>query len=174
VATLATVRVLEGMEVLAAHPRSYGKGEQIEDPEHIDVLLQSKHQARFHRGQDRLAHAAPSSCQLLQQAAQRGNRLTTVVSLLLEMLGDYGAVELELAIAEALHRQVPHPNAVRQVLERRREQRGQPPPIAIVPKHDKAKNIVVQPASLARYDQLDCDEPDTADQLPWKNPHDKS
>jgi hypothetical protein len=64
---------------------------------------------------------------LLQQAAQRGNRLSNVVPLLLEMLSDYGAAELELAIAEALHQQVPHPNAVRQVLEPRREQRHQPP-----------------------------------------------
>lgn len=154
-ATLTTVRVLDGMEVIAQHPRSYGKGEQIEDPEHINALLQSKHQARYHRGQDRLAHAAPSSRALLQQAAQRGNRLTTVVSLLLEMLGDYGAEELECAIAEALQQQVPHPNAVRQVLERRRELRNQPPPIAVpLSDNDKAKAIVVRPASLALYDQL--------------------
>ncbi len=154
-ATRTTVRVLDGIEAIAQHRRSYGKGEQIEDPEHINALLKSKHRARHHHGQDRLAHAAPSSRALLQQAAQRGNRLTTVVSLLLEMLGEYGAGELELAIAEALRQQVPHPNAVRQVLERRREQRNQPPPIAVpLSDNDKANAIVVRPASLAAYDQL--------------------
>jgi hypothetical protein len=78
-----------------------------------------------------------------------------VVSLLTGMLDDYGANELACAIDEALQQQAPHPNAVRQVLERRREQRHQPPPLAIIlPDNPKAKNAVVRPASLARYDQL--------------------
>lgn len=155
IASLTTVRVLDGAEVIAQHPRSYSKGEQIEDPTHIEALLKSKHQARFHRGQDRLAHGAPSSREFLQQAAERGNPLKRIVSQLLQMLGDYGAAELELAICEALKQQVPHPNAVRQVLERRREQRNQPPPIAVtLPDNAKANNIVVRPASLALYDQI--------------------
>jgi hypothetical protein len=54
-----------------------------------------------------------------------------------------------------LQRQVPHPEAVRQALERRREQRNQPPPIPIpLPPNSKAKNTVVRPGSLADYDQL--------------------
>jgi hypothetical protein len=63
---------------------------------------------------------------------------------------------LECAIHEALASGVPHPNAVRQVLERRREQRDLPPPLTLtLPDNDRARNIVVRPASLARYDQLD-------------------
>ena len=161
-ASITTVRVLDGAEVIAQHPRSYGKAEQIEDPIHIDALLKSKHQARFHRGQDRLAHGAPSSRALLEQAAGRGQPLRGIVSSLLALLGDYGAAELEHAIVEALQQQVPHPNAVRQVLERRRETRDQPPPIAVtLTANTKANNIVVRPASLAAYDQinaLDSDE----------------
>jgi len=161
-ASVATVRVLDGAEVVAQHPRSYAKAEQIEDPSHIDALLRSKHQARFHRGQDRLAHAAPSSRALLELAAHRGHRqsLSGIVSSLLELLGQYGAAELEFAIAEALQQQVPHPNAVRQVLERRREARDQPPPIALtLTDNELANNIVVRPASLALYDQINVQEP---------------
>jgi hypothetical protein len=48
---------------------------------------------------------------------------------------------------------------VRQALERAREQRHLPPPLAIVlPDNAKARNIVVRPASLAAYDQLDTDD----------------
>jgi hypothetical protein len=73
-----------------------------------------------------------------------------------QLLDDYGAAELERAIAEALKNGVPHPNSVRQVLERRREQRDQLPPLVLtLPDNDKARNIVVRAASLARYDQLD-------------------
>ncbi len=154
-ASITTVRVLEGGDVIAQHPRSYSKAEQIEDPNHIDALLKSKHQARFHRAQDRLAYAAPSSQALLEQAACRGQPLRRIVSSLLSLLGDYGAAELEFAIVEALQQQVPHPNAVRQVLERRRERRHLPPPIAVIlPDNAKANNIVVRSVSLALYDQI--------------------
>ena len=147
------VRVLDGNEVIADHPRSDGQGEQIEDPAHLAALVEAKRAARHHRGQDRLAHAAPSSGDLLQQAAARGNPLARVTAQLVQLLDDYGAAELECAIQEALASGVPHPNAVRQVIERRREQRDRPPPLTLtLPANDRARNIVVRPASLARYD----------------------
>jgi len=46
---------------------------------------------------------------------------------LTKLLQRYGAAELQAAIAEALERDVPHPNAVRFALERRRQERQQPP-----------------------------------------------
>jgi hypothetical protein len=157
-ASLTRVRVLDGSEVLAEHPRVYGKGEQIENPAHIEALIDAKRNARHHRGQDRLAHAAPSSRMLLQQAAQRGTPLVRTTAQLVQLLDDYGAAELEQAIAEALKNDVPHPNSVRQVLERRRERRDRLPPIALtLPDNDKVRNIVVRPPSLACYDQLDTD-----------------
>lgn len=157
-ASLTHLRVLDGPEVIAEHPRRYGKGEQIEDPAHIDALLSAKRRARHHRGQDRLAQAAPSSHELLQQAAHRGTPLSRASAQLVQLLDDYGAAELEQAIAEALHNNVPHPNGVRQVLERRREQRDRPPPLTLtLPDNDKARNIVVRTPSLARYDRLDTD-----------------
>jgi transposase len=155
-ATRTTVRILADGREIARHPRGYGKGEQIEDPAHIEALIDAKRQAHQHRGQDRLAHCAPSSLELLQQAARRGNPLKRVVSQLLQLLEDYGAAELEQAIGEALLNDVPHPNAVRQVLERRREARQQPPPLAL-PLHENAHDIVVRPASLADYDHIDSD-----------------
>ncbi len=162
-ASLTTVRIIDAGNEIARHQRSYGKAEQIENPEHIEALIHSKHQARHHRGQDRLSHAAPSSRELLVLAVQRGNRLNSVISQLLELLGDYGAGELEAAIAQALQQQMPHPNAVRQVLECRREQRNQPSPIAAkFADSDKAGAVVVRPASLADYDQLTNLEPSAA------------
>jgi len=163
-ASLTQVRVLAGRDVIAQHGRVYGKGEQIEDPTHLAALVDAKRAARHHRGQDRLAHAAPSSRALLREAAQRGNRLSAVVAQLNRLLDDYGASALEQAIAESLASGVPHPNAVRQVLERQRELRHLPPPLAIdLANHAKARNIVVRPGSLAAYDQLDTDTQDDAD-----------
>jgi hypothetical protein len=47
------VRVLDATVVIAEHRRIYGKGEQIENPAHIEALVSTKHAARHHRGQDR-------------------------------------------------------------------------------------------------------------------------
>lgn len=63
--------------------------------------------------------------------------------------------ELQAAIAEALERDVPHPNAVRFALDRRRQERRQPPPIALnLPDHVKAKDKPVRPVRLELYDAL--------------------
>ena len=50
---------------------------------------------------------------------------------------------------------MPHPNAVRLALERRREQRGEAPQVAVVlPAHVQARDAPVQPHALETYDQL--------------------
>jgi hypothetical protein len=67
----------------------------------------------------------------------------------------YGAAELQVAIREALDRGVPHPNAVRLALERRREQRGEAPPVTVELSADvQARDAPVQPHALGLYDQL--------------------
>ena len=50
---------------------------------------------------------------------------------------------------------MPHPNAVRFALERRRQERQQPPPIALnLPDHVQAKDTPVRPVRLELYDKL--------------------
>jgi transposase len=149
------VRIVDGVEVLACHPRSYDKGAQIEDPAHIEALVADKRAARHHRGTDRLARAAPASHTLLLRAAGRGDNLGAITAALLRLLDRYGADELEAAIHEALGRGVPHPNAVRLALERRREQRQERPPVAVdLPAHIKARDPHITQHRLEAYDQL--------------------
>jgi transposase len=154
-ADIHNVRVVEGSHVLVSHPRSYDKGAQVEKPEHIEALLQHKHAARRHRATDKLAQAVPASQMLLLRAAERGDNLGTITSTLMRLLALYGATELQAAINEALERDVPHPNAVRLALERRREQRNEPPPLAVnLPRHVQEKDAPVKPHNLDIYDQL--------------------
>jgi hypothetical protein len=161
-ATLGEVRVLDGARVIATHARSFDAGQQIEDAAHLAALVQRKRQARVHRAQDRLAQAVPNSRQLLVQAAARGENLGSITAALLRLLASYGASELEAAIDEALAREVPHPNAVRLALQRRREQRNQPPPIALaLPPDPRLRTLVVRPQALSDYDQLQSTAEDT-------------
>jgi transposase len=149
------VRITDGSVVLASHPRSYDKGKQIEEPAHIEALVKHKRQARCHRGMNRLNQAAPASQVLLVQVAERGANLGTVTAALLRLLERYGAVELQAAIEEALAAGVPHPNAVRFALERRREAHNKAPPVVLIlPKHVQLRDKPVKPHRLASYDKL--------------------
>lgn len=154
-ADLEQVRILDGQHVIACHVRSFDKGAQVEDPAHIAALIAEKHAARRHRATDRLISAVPLAEALLLRASERGHNLGSITSTLMQLLARYGAAELNAAIAEALARDVPHPNAVRLVLERRREKRHQPPPIAVIlPEHVRAKDRPVTSHSLDTYDKL--------------------
>jgi transposase len=149
------VRILDGVQVLACHRRSYDKGAQIEDRAHIQALVDGKRAARQHRATDRLAQAAPASQILLMRAAERDGNLGTITAALLRLLDRYGAADLQAAILDALERDVPHPNAVRLALERRREQHGEAPPVAVVlPAHVRDRDAPVRPHALETYDQL--------------------
>jgi transposase len=150
------VRILDGADLLATHVRSYDRGAQIEIATHIDALIARKREARHHRGLDHLAQAAPASQTLMLRAAERGGNLGNITANLLRLLDRYGASELQAAIEETLASgAAPHPNPVRLALERRREARKLPPPVAIpMPEHVRRKDTLVTPHRLDIYDQI--------------------
>jgi hypothetical protein len=149
------IRILDGQTVVAIHPRSFDRGQQIEDPTHIAKLVERKSQAHEQRGMSRLTQAAPASKDLLKQAAERGENLGAITMALLRLVDRYGAPEVQTAILAALARGVPHPNAVRLALETQREALNQPPPVAgYLPAHVVARDTAIQPHRLESYDQL--------------------
>jgi hypothetical protein len=140
------VRIVDGAEVIACHRRSYDKGARIENTAHVQALVEQKRAARQHRATDRLAQAVPASQALLIRAAERGANLGAITAALMRLLDRTSAADLQLAILEALERDVPHPNAVPLALERQREQRGDAPQVAVVlPAHVQARDAPVQP-----------------------------
>jgi transposase len=149
------IRIVDGDAVLASHARHYGKGEQIEQASHIQTLADDKRAARQHRAGNRLATAAPASTTLITAAAGRGDNLGTLTAGLLRLLDRYGGAELDAAIGEALAADRPYPADVRLILERRREHRNAPPPIApALPDHVRTRDVAVRPHRLATYDTL--------------------
>jgi len=160
IATLSQVRIVDGLDEIANHPRCFDKAKQIEIKEHIEELIAQKKKARKLRGQDRLIKAIPIAQQLLSDAALRGDNLGSITSTLLKYLDQYGNNELEIAINEALNKGVPHPNAVRQTLQRRREERLEPPPLPIaLPDNDKVRNLSVRTHALNQYDEISSPKP---------------
>lgn len=148
------VRIFEGITELANHPRSFDRHLQVEDPSHVQALVEHKRRGRGHRGCDALAQVAPASAELLLMAAQRGHNLGSITAALLRLLDQYGAQALQAAITDAIARDVPHPNAVRFALERSRERSGRPPPLALaLPEHVTRRDAPMRTHSLASYDR---------------------
>ena len=160
VATLDEVRVVARDDagrdvVLAVHKRQWGKGMQVEDPDHVAALLADKRAASTHRGTDRLTRAVPESQALLVAVAERGGNLGNTVARLLVLLDQEGPAALRDAIVEVMASRTPHAGAVRQVLERARRARGAAPAVAVeLPEDPRVRDLVVRPHPLARYDQL--------------------
>jgi hypothetical protein len=155
------VRILDGTQELACYARCWDRGQQIERAVHIEALVEHKRVARAHRASDRLAQAAPASVEFMRRAAERGEHLRATTSALTSLLDRYGARALEAAIAEAMQRGVPHPNAVRLALELAREAAGTPPPVALVlPEHVARRDAPVRAHDLASYDRTENDDDD--------------
>ncbi len=155
-ADLQTVRVFDREVEIASHRRSWDKEQLIETEEHLAELRRAKKKARLHRGQDRLLRTVPAAQALLVALAKRQHHLATAVAALLRLLDEHGRDELTVAITEALAAGSPHPDTVRLVLDRRRTERGQPPPLPVaLPDDPRVRDLVVNPHSLADYDPED-------------------
>jgi hypothetical protein len=154
-ASPAVVRIVDGLDVIATHARCFDRGRQIEDPAHVRALVEAKAAARAHRGIDRLHFAVPSSKPFLKLVGERRHYLGGAVSGLLALLDRHGAAELEVALAESVAAGVGHLDGVRHVLDRRREERGTPPPVPVaLPDDPKLRDLAVVPHPLSRYDAI--------------------
>ena len=125
----------------------------IEQESHINALWLAKTQAKYHRGQDRLSLASVHIPTLLQQSLNAGmcSRPPSAYSMSISI--SMAGMNLNIAVGEALKQQSPYPQAVQQILERRRDEKQKPPPLAVaVP--EKVKHLGVKTGNVAEYDTL--------------------
>lgn len=152
-ATLEEVKVINGLAVIAKHKRSFDKGKQIEDTQHIESLVAVKKEGSKHRGMNRLYHVVPSSVEFFKKAAERGLNLGRLTQSLIQFLDLYGASEVEVALSKALAAGSVHSYAIQQILEQRRHAKGLTPAVALK-FASKVTGTSVVPKSLNIYDQL--------------------
>ncbi len=89
------------------------------------------------------------------RCADRGQNLGSITFQLSRLLGQYGAAELDVALADANTRGIVHPPSVRQLLEQRRAEAGRPAALsAEVPQDPRLRDVVIRPHALDIYDQL--------------------
>jgi transposase len=160
-ASATTVRLVAGAEEIARHGRSYDSGQTIEDLTHLDGLLAATRQANPSTGRDRLRLAVPAIATLFERLAARGDSLRAHTARLLALLDDYGPRELAAAVTVALARDALGAGAIAHLLETRRRQRGQPPPVPLaLPDRPGVRDLDVIPHRLETYDAFSRPDPD--------------
>jgi DNA-binding NarL/FixJ family response regulator len=127
-------------------------------------LLAATRQANPSSGRDRLRVAVPVVATLLERLATRGESVRAHTARLLALLDDYGPQELAAAVAEALARDALGPSAITHILETRRRQRRQKPPIPLaLPDRPGVRDLTVTPRPLDTNDALARRDPDDTD-----------
>lgn len=150
-----TLRVLDGASEIARHRRSWDRHQRVEDPVHVDTLLEEKRRARGSAPRARLNDAVPVAEAFLEACFQRGESVVATTERLLLLLEDYGAAELSAAVTEALARQTPRLSSVAFLLARRRRtaQRRVALPVELRHRPD-LRDIYVKPHGSETYDEL--------------------
>ena len=162
-ASATTVRLIAGVEEIARHARSYDTGQTIEQEAHVAGLVAATRQANPSSARDRLRLAVPGLATLLERLAARGESLRAPTARLLALLDDYGPQELAAAVTRALEGDALGAGALAHILETRRRQRGQKPPIPLaLPDHPGVRDLEVTPHRLESYDALTRSDPDDA------------
>ena len=148
------LKILDREQLVAAHPRCWGRRQTIEAPEHREELLAMRRAARPPKGRDKLTALVPDMAVLFERWLEDSYHLGTAVTRSLKVLELYGDELLALAVNEAIVRDIRDPNALTVICERHRRKRTRPASIA-VPIPDHVKDCDVTQHSLSSYDQED-------------------
>ncbi len=163
-ASATTVRLIAGTVEIAHHVRSYDTGQTIEQEAHVAGLIAATRQANPSSARDRLRLAVPETATLLDCLAARGESLRVHTTRLLALLDDYGPSELAVAVTRALERDALSAGAIAHILETRRRQRGQKPPIPLaLPDRPGVRDLDITPHPLESYDDLTRSDSDDTD-----------
>jgi hypothetical protein len=153
--TSQTVRLLDGAEEVARHPRCWDRHEVVEIPAHKDALLREKRKALGATPSARLLACVPKAELFLEAAVGRGASPGAETRKLLGLLEDYGAEPLASAVDEALARGTPRAASVHFLLEAgRRVRRFKPVPPLDLRSRPELEQMHVTPHALETYDDL--------------------
>ncbi len=153
VASATQVRLLDGAREIARQLRSYDRHQRIEDPAHLQALLEEKRKALGATATGRLAHAVPDIALFLDAAFQRGEAPARQTTQLLLLLDDYGAAALADAVREALAQNTPRATSVAFILSRLKRGTRAPLPVDLSRAPHLAE-LSIPTHNLEAYDQL--------------------
>jgi transposase len=148
------LRVFSKEDLVATHPRCWGRHQTVEEPEHRAELLAIRRAARAPKGRDRLTACIPDCDVLFQRWLEDGHHLGTHVARTLKLLDLYGQELLGQAVQEAIVHDIRDPSALTVICDRHHRARTRPAPVAVpIPDHVEDHDVIQHP--LASYDLED-------------------
>jgi hypothetical protein len=150
-----TVRVVDGTDIVAEHPRSWDRRRAFEKPEHIQELLDRRPGAKGPKSKDRIA-ALSEACRIyLQQISRRRIDLRSEVDKLERLVARYSEAEVIAGVEAALGARTFGARYVRAHIDQRRFAAGLgEPPEPVVTGRREADEMSVEPHGLGGYDDL--------------------
>jgi len=125
------VRLLDGGELIVAHPRNWGSHQVVELPEPRASILETKPQASAPKGQDRLQAEVPSVEALFDRWFESGHNIGAMTIKVVRLLDLYGTTVLQAAVTEMLQRGTFDPGALALLCDQYRQKLKKP--AALVP-----------------------------------------
>lgn len=151
VADDARVLVLDGGEVVAEHPRCWGRRQTIEARAHRAELIAQRTAARNLKGRDRLRAEIPGVDALLERWVLAGRNVGNAVARTIAALDLYGPEWMRSAVTEAITRDVQDPGALSAICERLRAAERRPVQLApVFGAHVRDTDVI--PHDLGVYD----------------------
>jgi transposase len=158
-----TLAVLFEGEQVAAHPRCWERQRLVENPAHVEQLLERRQAALAPKRKERLANLSPTARLYLQEVARSRLNLENEVRKLMRLLAQYGEAELVDGMTQALTHRTLGARYVRALMDQARFARGlAEPPEPIVTGNAVADNLCVEPHPMESYDAL-FDTPDASE-----------
>lgn len=149
------VRVVLDGQVIADHARSWGRRRAVEDPRHIEALVDKRPAARGPRRRDRLASLSPEAGMYLKEVARRRIDLESEVRKLLRLCDLYGDADVAQGMAAALAARTFGARYVRVLVDQARFARGLgEPPEPVITGNAAADALEIHPHDLEDYDAL--------------------
>lgn len=150
-----SVRVLCDGTPIATHVRSWDRRRAVEDPAHVQKLVDRRTGAQGPKRKDHLASLSPECRLYLQEVARRRIDLEAEIRKLLRLVALYGETEVAGGMAQALAARTFGARYVRTLIDQSRFARGLgEPPEPIVTGNPTADDLVVEPHDLETYDAL--------------------
>jgi hypothetical protein len=152
VADDVTVRLLDGADEVARHPRCLGRHQISELREHRTAILEDKRKARDLKGRDRLRVEVPEIEKLLERWVDAGRNIGSMIGFTIKLLDAYGPATLREVTADMLSRGLHDRGAMAILCEQKRRGRSGPSPLAIqLGQHVVERDVI--PHDLGGYDE---------------------
>lgn len=149
------VKISHQANCIAAHRRSYGKNEKIDDPKHFADLLKIKKAARDSKLRDRFLALSPCCAEYFEGLLRLEKNLKEELRQIMRQADIYGDYEVIPAIEKALEHKAFGAVYVKNIIAQNRAKRLVKPILPLkLSRYPDIENLEVEPKNLDYYDKL--------------------